>query len=48
MDCGIPDVAVGTALTPNSMASQDEGANYIPASGQLAILNVLNTESEGR
>lgn len=39
-----PDIEIGTAETPNSVAAYDDGGNYVPAAGQPAILNELNTD----
>ena len=39
----LPVVAVGTDDTPNSLESQEAGANFTDGVGQLAIFNDLNT-----
>jgi hypothetical protein len=39
----LPVVAVGTDNTPNSLESQEAGANFTDGIGQLAIFNDLNT-----
>src|SRR5215831_18219480 len=38
-----PAIEIGTLATPNSVAAFEDGGNYVPAAGQPAILNELNT-----